>query len=79
MAQLDEQFYDQLAQRLNKQDAQMDRIEGTSDSLLSMMNDQRILQAAHVASDKSAFRWITWALSGAWAAIGSLVTYLLKH
>lgn len=72
MAQLDAQFYDQLAQRLNKQDDTLERIEQGQNTLLACMS-------THKTEDKTNFKWITWVLGGVWAAIAGIVTFLVKH
>ncbi len=76
---LDPQFYDQLAQRLNRQDEALDRIEQGQTSLLTCMNIHKTTLASHEASDASNFRWIKWILGGVVTAIASIVALLAKH
>ena len=79
MGELNPQFYDQLAERLNRQDTQLDRIEGTQDAVLSLVRSNQETQTAHIASDKSNFKWITWVLGGVWAALATLFGFTLNH
>ena len=76
---LEPQFYDQLQQRLNRQDDALESIEKKQDELLTVVRDTQQLQAEHTSSDAINFRWITWALAGAWATIGSIIAYLGKQ
>ena len=77
--QLDPQFYDQLAQRLNRQDESLERIEQGQASLLTCMNTHKTTLASHEASDLSNFKWIKWVLGGLATAIASIVALLAKH
>lgn len=79
MAHLDEQFYDQLSQRLNRQDAALERIEQGQASLLDCMNDHKTKLAAHIASDKSNDSWIVYIFSGVWAVLAGIIAYLGAH
>jgi len=79
MMQLDSQFYDQLQQRLNRQDEALERIEQGQTSLLSCMSDHKIKLASHLESDTSNFKWITWIMGGVWAALAGIGAFLIKH
>lgn len=76
--QLDGQFYDQLQQRLNRQDEALSRIEQGQSSLLTCMQEAKKVHLAHTVSDESNFYWIKWVLGGVWVAILSLATILIK-
>jgi len=76
---LEAQFYDQLQQRLNRQDEALCRIEKGQDSLMTCMTGHKVALAAHEASDKSNFTWVKWVLGGVWIALLAIVGFLIKH
>jgi len=75
---LEAQFYDQLSQRLNRQDEALSRIEKGQDSLMTCMSNHKSELAAHVSSDQSNFKWIKWIMGGVWITIFAIITLLLK-
>jgi hypothetical protein len=75
---LESQFYDQLAQRLNRQDESLTRIEESQTALLSCMQTTKTAQAEHISEDASNFMWIKWILGGVWLSIAAIVTYLVR-
>jgi hypothetical protein len=79
MTQLDSQFYDQLAKRLDRQDSALDRIEVNQVIARELLSKQAEAHDAHTTSDLSNLKWIKWALGGIWGAIGAIVLFLLKH
>jgi len=75
---LESQFYDQLAQRLNRQDESLTRIEDSQVALLSCMQETKATQAKHITEDASNFSWIKWILGGVWVSIAAIITYLVR-
>ena len=77
--ELNPQFYDQLAKRLDRQDSQLDRIEQNQLTTFQCIQKQETAHSNHIASDKSNFNWIKMILSGIGAALLAIVGVLVKH
>ena len=79
MTELNPQFYDQLAKRLDRQDSQLDRIETNQATTLECLQKQKSAHAEHLASDKANFKWLAWIIGGAWTAIGTIAAFLFHN
>lgn len=76
---LEEQFYDQLSQRLNRQDDCLERIEANQGKLETLINSHEVTQASHRAKYDSTLYWMKWVIGGLWSAVGAVVALLFNH
>jgi hypothetical protein len=76
MTEINPQLYDQLDQRLGRQDECLERILASIETNQSQLKDLITSHGAEYAADlartKTSLFWLKWVIGGLWAAIAGL-------